>query len=144
MLRRCPACGEEKEQNDQNFYRRTGTNRVHTYCKPCYLVKCNITLDKKRFTDDYKTKRRFEQRKRRMGVSQSTFLSMFQEQNHLCAICKQELVDGTGKVHVDHNHLTGAVRKLLCRRCNMMIGMADDNISILLNAAEYLRNHDTV
>jgi hypothetical protein len=39
---------------------------------------------------------------------------------------------------VDHNHKTGRVRGLLCKRCNVAIGMLDDNPKLLARALEYL------
>lgn len=62
------------------------------------------------------------------------------EQQGLCAICGQE-PDGRGIqaiLHADHNHRTGHPRALLCGRCNTILGMARDDPTILLAAAEYL------
>ncbi len=40
---------------------------------------------------------------------------------------------------VDHDHVTGAVRGLLCRRCNTGLGNFDDNIKIVQSALTYLK-----
>jgi len=34
MTKRCPKCGETKPLDE--FYRRTGRNRISPYCKSCY------------------------------------------------------------------------------------------------------------
>jgi hypothetical protein len=39
---------------------------------------------------------------------------------------------------VDHNHKTGAVRGLLCCKCNFILGHADDDVGILRRAISYL------
>jgi hypothetical protein len=39
---------------------------------------------------------------------------------------------------VDHDHETGQVRALLCSTCNIMIGHAQDDVSILARAIQYL------
>lgn len=39
---------------------------------------------------------------------------------------------------VDHNHTTGKVRGLLCRRCNSTIGFMNDNTKTVQAAADYL------
>ena len=57
------------------------------------------------------------------------------KQRGKCAICKsdeQELV-------VDHNHNTGEARGLLCPSCNYMLGMANDNVSIIESAIQYIK-----
>lgn len=49
-----------------------------------------------------------------------------------------------GRTHslaVDHNHLDGNIRGLLCRSCNQMLGLAKDNIKILASAQTYLSGH---
>lgn len=51
-----------------------------------------------------------------------------------CQICSD-----TFKVLVyDHDHNNGKFRGYLCRRCNVMIGMAKDQSRILLNGIRYL------
>jgi ribosomal protein L25 (general stress protein Ctc) len=65
------------------------------------------------------------------------YTEMHKAQGGVCAIC-----GGRGKSEVllciDHDHVTGKVRGLLCRNCNVMLGMAGDNPSILLLGALYL------
>ena len=39
---------------------------------------------------------------------------------------------------LDHDHVTGRIRSLLCRDCNLMLGYARDNPSHCANAASYL------
>jgi hypothetical protein len=67
-------------------------------------------------------------------------------QGNLCAICNSpELTTGKlgnpRRLAIDHCHESGEVRGLLCMKCNMLLGAANDNPSILDNAAEYLRRH---
>jgi hypothetical protein len=43
------------------------------------------------------------------------------------------------KLAVDHDHRTGRIRKLLCVRCNNILGFAADDIALLEKAIEYLK-----
>ena len=53
-----------------------------------------------------------------------------------CAICRRP---PTGKsLFIDHDHRSGRVRGLVCHRCNIMLGVAQDNATVLRNAATYL------
>jgi hypothetical protein len=67
------------------------------------------------------------------------------EQNGVCAICREPetkvLYGRTCKLAIDHDHTTGKVRGLVCSRCNSILGMAQDDAALLLNALGYLSKH---
>lgn len=69
------------------------------------------------------------------------FDAMLTKQEGLCAICR--LPDpgrvGSERLTIDHDHVTGLVRGLLCHRCNTMLGMAKDDPATLEAAIAYLR-----
>ena len=69
------------------------------------------------------------------GISLEDYDVMFERQGGACAICKRTGVT----LCVDHCHLTGEVRGLLCIRCNSAIGFCSDDPAVLLAAAEYLQ-----
>jgi len=57
-------------------------------------------------------------------------------QNGVCAICGK--ADTDRALAVDHNHVTGRNRGLLCKRCNHVLGKVEEDSTLLLKAAEYL------
>lgn len=67
--------------------------------------------------------RRAYHRLRTYGITQEQYDAMAQKQNQVCAIChrppKRVLV-------VDHDHITGDIRGLLCDRCNVGLGWLKD------------------
>lgn len=74
-------------------------------------------------------------RMQKYGMSPEAFNLMLLQQKNACGICKE----GFSKApHVDHCHVTGEVRGLLCRRCNMALGGFKDSPGILENAKAYL------
>jgi hypothetical protein len=84
-------------------------------------------------------------RKREYKLLDGDYEQMLAEQNGLCAICqKPETKKVNGRVvelSVDHNHITGEIRKLLCQKCNLMIGYSMEDPGTLEAAAKYLRQH---
>jgi hypothetical protein len=69
-------------------------------------------------------------------------IKLAEEQNHRCAICFEVFEDdkpmkGKGPC-IDHCHTTGKIRGLLCRHCNLMLGLARDNTTILESSIVYL------
>lgn len=52
-----------------------------------------------------------------------------------CQVCGADL---TGYSALDHCHATGALRGVLCRKCNTGLGMFEDDPARLLAAAAYL------
>lgn len=125
----CLKCGEEKPTDDFYFQRRA--------CKPC------VREDQRRFRDsqpDYNHARNLQ---RRYGLSVDEYQTLLANQNFACPICEVEIsntIEYKGKrpVAVDHNHETGDVRGILCSMCNLMLGHARENTSILYRAIVYL------
>ncbi len=106
--------------------------------------KARIASNQKRYYDRirsenpdlYKIRKKGYRLKREYGISLDIFNSMKDEQNNKCKICKEVFV---GQIDVDHCHITGQIRGLLCTHCNKGIGCLRDNITILESAIEYLK-----
>lgn len=74
---------------------------------------------------------------RRYGLSHEEWLEIWEDQDGKCAICK-ELFTTPSDAFIDHNHKTDEVRGLLCNRCNLGLGIFEDDPKIMINAIEYL------
>ena len=79
------------------------------------------------------------------GLSVETFNELFEAQGERCAICgTSSFGTRAGKVlsaFIDHDHISGNVRGLLCRTCNVGIGAFGDSPELLLEAAAYLKGN---
>ena len=65
--------------------------------------------------------------------------AMLAEQNYRCAIPSCGTVGTSARMlDVDHDHLTGAIRGLLCRNCNITAGRCRESIPILTEMIAYL------
>ena len=86
----------------------------------------------------------WDRRKRlklRYGITIEQYEEMVASQNG-CAVCGHYSENGSRLV-VDHDHVTGKVRGLLCHNCNLTLGKFEDNISWIKNLAAYLGHHQT-
>lgn len=72
------------------------------------------------------------------GLTQHEFELMVAGQENRCAICAKVF---TKTPHVDHNHLTGKTRGLLCGPCNHGLGLFYDSEETLFRATQYLRSY---
>ncbi len=63
--------------------------------------------------------------------------AMIAAQENRCAICHGEFGDDRSP-QTDHDHLTKAVRGILCPKCNKGLGMFGDVADRLREAADYL------
>jgi len=75
----------------------------------------------------------------RRFVSEKTIQRLHRSQHDHCAVCGKKLYN---KFYVDHDHVTNAVRGLLCLQCNVMLGMAHDDADVLSSGARYIRKTD--
>lgn len=80
--------------------------------------------------------RSLKKRAARYGIAAEEFLALIAAQDEKCAICKR--APGLKGFSVDHCHQTGAIRGLLCGRCNTAIGLLWDDPAILRSAIDYL------
>lgn len=78
-------------------------------------------------------------RKNYSGFTPELVQQRMQEQEGRCAICKAVL-QGRQNIHADHCHKTLVQRGLLCRACNVGLGMFKDDPEQLQIAIDYL-NH---
>jgi hypothetical protein len=77
--------------------------------------------------------------KLRYNITPEDYKELFDIQEGKCAICGTHQNDLKQNLCVDHNHKTGAIRGLLCGKCNRGIGNLNDNIITLENAINYLK-----
>lgn len=108
----CSSCKKNKKVDQFNKHKNTADN-LQNVCKSC----------KAQMTRNWK-----------YSMKNGEIARMIVEQNSSCAICLKK----TDDIVLDHDHKTGKVRQLLCRKCNALLGMCDDNILILNTAIAYI------
>lgn len=160
----CTKCGATKPLDD--FYALKGMRDGHRNdCKSCNLAekaalhRANPGPARRRATrwqqdnrdrylarlkrwreEDPGKKKRMDREshlKRKYGITQADYDRMLEAQGFGCGICG-DVRPGGRTFHVDHDHATGAVRGLLCVKCNQGLGLLRENPALLAMAIEYL------
>jgi hypothetical protein len=72
---------------------------------------------------------------KRYGISPAEYDALLAKQGGACAICRKR---SKQRLCVDHCHLTGVVRGLLCNECNGALGYLRDDQASLVAALAYL------
>lgn len=141
-MRTCTACMMEKGLEYFGVDRRSG--KPMPRCKPCRTDEARAWrysrpgYEKARY-QAVKVETRERHLKRKYGVSLADYDRMLVKQDGCCAICRAAEAEQFNAVfHVDHDHSIGAVRGLLCRGCNHMLGVVADDPAILERAIAYL------
>src|ERR1700730_11302139 len=92
---------------------------------PEYRAKCKAACAKNQRVN----------RLKRYGISWPEYQLRLALQDGACAICKKK---PKGLLCVDHCHVTGKVRGLLCKKCNSGLGFYDDDPKLTQGATDYL------
>ncbi len=75
---------------------------------------------------------------KRYGLTEESYEQLLKEQNYYCAICPKQKSTTRNNLHIDHDHVTGRVRGLLCSKCNTAIGLLDESLERMNKAVSYL------
>lgn len=152
-MKTCNDCNIKKPLDEFNVVRKNknGTLCYNSKCKICNNIR---TLERyHKLSKEDKLKRRkvsydnlgFDYFKswrlnKHYKLTLDDFNLMIENQNGKCYLCEQPI---SGKqIKVDHNHVTGQVRKLLCHNCNTSLGLMKENPDLLIKAAEYLKEYN--
>ena len=126
LPKRCPDCGDSKPLEDFPRNKNSKDGR-HAYCKPCYNARGKESKDRL-----YGGSRHYHL-KRRYGIGAAEVDELIRQQGGFCAICRVKPAE-----HVDHNHISGKVRGILCFGCNGGLGQFQDNTEALRRAIDYV------
>lgn len=119
-------------------------------CNVCQLEKSNFSRNKaakdglQRICKDCEEVHNRRQQLKRYGLTPETYESLLATQNYRCAIC--ELEEDRRRFSVDHDHSCcpgkktcgKCIRGLLCHKCNVGLGMFNNDIDVLRKTIKYL------
>lgn len=125
--KRCPRCKETKPRADF-VSNRSQPDGLGSYCKPCHIQVIKAVADRL-----YGGRRNFLL-KLRYGISEAQFEKLVRKQGGTCAICRKRPAE-----HVDHDHVSGKTRAVLCFYCNRGLGKFREDRRCIRKARGYLK-----
>jgi len=133
MDRTCFRC--KKTKDISKFYTDKSKTGGRNYeCKNCTKARVKATRDPERARDLFY--------RRNYGISLADFNRMVLLQGTKCACCGTSKPGGKhNQWCVDHNHVTGDIRELLCKDCNIVLGIVRDSPEHLQRLTEYVLKH---
>lgn len=126
----------ENQEKILAYQREYRISHKEEYLKYCRAHRSRINANLKRYRDENPDRAKGYMLKR-YGITFEQWNSMLVEQGNACAICKNEFVSRK-QVQVDHCHVTGTTRKLLCSKCNMLVGFLEGPEQLLNTARAYI------
>ena len=117
--------------DSQKRYTKNNKEKVNTYKRKHYQ-DTKHEIDSKEYQHAQRLKTRY-------GLTPQDLDQMVEAQGNCCAICGVSFE--SRKMNIDHDHVTGGVRMLLCSRCNTGLAYIEDD-TYLLDSLEYLRQHN--
>ncbi len=81
------------------------------------------------------------------NITPEFYKELLEKQRNICAICETNNPCGEGNnsnhlknFAVDHCHITGKIRGLLCNKCNRGLGFFNDDVNLIKDVIYYLEN----
>lgn len=141
LCARCIDCTKERQRQ----WRAKNPEKA----RECWKRSREKHLDKcleraRQWRRKYPERQQLAKRKCRLrkeyGLTIAEYDAMVAAQKGRCAICRNPPRAGSrkDKLHIDHDHVTGKVRGLLCDLCNRGVGMLRDDPKIMRSAARYV------
>jgi len=116
--------------------------------KDGYNNSCKLCKKKYAKERGQKNKEKISQKKREKDLKRNydftvqEYNLLLRKQKGKCNICGSTDPGKNRKYFpVDHCHLTGKVRGLLCNKCNCALGLLNDDLKMLEKATNYLKKH---
>jgi protein-arginine kinase activator protein McsA len=146
----CSRCHTEQPVDQfypSSYIRKDGTRNLSSWCKTC--TKQESAAYQKENPGKVREWGWRKHIRQKYGLTADLYQKMFAEQNGVCAICGESETHTyrskeVGYLAIDHDHVTGKVRQLLCFNCNTGLGRFNDDPELLKAAIKYLQSHSAI
>lgn len=130
-------CCDCRLEKDYSLFRKHKNYADGTMpmCLDCYNIRRRAYRARPEVKLKTKISDKYRNIRKNYGLSKEEYLEFIRE-NPCCVICKVSF--SKERSVIDHCHVSGEIRGLLCNRCNRLLGFAQDSTEILKSAIDYL------
>src|SRR3954466_4285698 len=149
----CLICKVSKPESE--FYKNGYTpfrpgreKKTRSECKECGNARHKEYFEAKRDEINAKRKAKYHAGDKRQAIASNLkryykislddYERMFASQDGFCKICGIHQNEMPRRFDVDHCHVTGKIRGLLCIKCNRGLGLFQDSVKNLESAIRHL------
>lgn len=118
------------------------SSKYVTRCRSCFKQHVTPKISRQEYS-------RFWQTNKKYGIDKSGFEVLWIAFRGKCGICDAELIqptEGKGQPRnacvIDHDHITGNIRGLLCNSCNKGLGLFNDDVVLLRSAINWMEQRN--
>jgi len=135
-MKKCIKCQQIKS-NEEFYNNKKSKDGLHSYCKVCNKFLKTLWAN----ANPEKIKRiRRQQTLKGYGLSFQDYENKLKAQKHGCEICGTRMQKNQ-HLSIDHNHKSGKVRGLLCRKCNSILGRVEGYLERVKTSIAYLEKY---
>jgi hypothetical protein len=128
----CNSCATQAERT-----RRLSSEQIRLRKNACERKRIANRSKERVKADKLTAFKRFLEKNYSLSLAQ--YNEMRVSQHFRCKICYN--LPGPKGLHIDHDHSTSEVRALLCMKCNMALGLFNDDPELMIKASEYVRKY---
>lgn len=136
----CNKCGVEKKL-DEFYLKGNKHSEYRNTCKECwdnytkiYKTRDYFIKNKTNINYSYKTK---------YGITYQQKQELILKQNNKCLCCGVdfETIRRLQHICIDHDHITGVIRGVLCNNCNTALGLLHEDLERVKKLEIYIIKH---
>ena len=117
-------CGHQRVKGTCSWFEGREANRRYIASHPEKILQYRKRWEETR-DPVTEQKRNFLRRLSLYGMTEANFAELVEQQQGRCALCDRH--PGTKGLQIDHCHITGKIRGLLCMTCNTRLGYIESD-----------------
>lgn len=133
----CNICGEIRNLQMEQIKLFTDTLKIQKELEPK-----EISFIEEPVKNEHIRKISSKSRLIKYKITEEEYFKILDEQKGCCAICNKSEKDMKIAMSIDHNHITGKVRGLLCINCNTALGQLKEDKQIMNNMIKYVEKFE--
>lgn len=120
-------------------WRKQNPEKVRAYRKKGYQ---KAKQEGRIYTLAHRRGATFARIKKNYGITKDQYMQLLINSCGRCDACGEQFINKSHSSHVDHNHVTGKVRGLLCHGCNLALGLLHEDPKKISQLLKYLEERN--